>query len=106
MCRIHTLFKHFNSAYSQTTYMRNNWFKMAMFQLLFIFVIVVQICDSNSHQTKIEDAIMKKVKQYVEDRIKSVKSQVKALLIILLIWYNMVILFFFVLAIRLKPTAW
>ena len=83
MCRIHMLFKPFTSAHSQTTYMRRNWFKMAMFQLLFIFVTVVQICDSNSHQTEIEDAIMKKVKQYVADEIKSSRCQVKAFLILL-----------------------
>ena len=28
MCFIHTLFKHFKSAYSQTIYVRRNWFKI------------------------------------------------------------------------------
>ena len=61
--------------------MRRNWFKMAIFQLFFICVAVTQICDSNSHQTEVEDAISQTVKQYVADQIQAVKSQVDAVLI-------------------------
>ena len=61
--------------------MRRNWFKMAIFQLFFICAAVTQICDSNSHQTEVEDAISQTVKQYVADQIQAVKSQVDAVLI-------------------------
>ena len=84
MCRIHMLFKPFKSVYIHKLHtLGENWLKMAMFQLFLIYVTVVQICDSNSHQTEIEDVIMKKVKQYVADEIKSSRCQVKALLILL-----------------------
>ena len=54
---------------------------MVMFQLFFIWVSVAQICDSNSHQTEVEDAISQTVKQYVADQIKASRNQVDAILI-------------------------